>query len=1295
MYPNLPIEEVFKSMARNGMRKWLSALFVFTLLTGTLYVPPTLVPTAEASVAPSFHTGLENQDAIQPTWIDESELSGNVSRPETKVTDEMSHKGINALLYAGQSTGAGRSYAYNKVFETNLAVNADTTVSYWIYPQSRSTGEGGAEYHGKNSMNVAIDLAFDDGTYLHETEAKDQYGIGMHPEAQGNGGKLFPDKWNFVTANIGEAAKGKTIKRILVSYEQPGNAGTYRGFIDDIQVWNAGFDPTVYADPMLGTANNELDIIGFGGNRGNTFPGAVVPFGMIQWSPDTGYNDLGSGKAPLGSGYDYDKKSIAGFSLTHIDGPGCDIAQNVPFLPIVGDLRKSPATNFEDYGSSYRRENETAIPGYYSVLLDRYRIQAEFAPTERAGIGRFTYPATDKATMIINTGINASGVRDAFVQIDKENRMVTGWVNAGGFCGSKGSGGTLKEDTNNYTVYFAAEFSHPFAEVGTYKSGVITKDNVEERSEKPDHRKVGAYVKFDTSEDQVVQVKAAISYTNIDNAKLNLKTEIPGWNFDEVSKAARAKWKKALSSILVSGGTEKHKRMFYSFMYHAFVHPSVYNDANGDYRGFDQKIYNTGGKYTHYSAFSGWDVYRTQMQLIAMLFPDVGSDFAQSLVNSAKSRNGFLPKWSIANSETNIMNGDPASATIANMYAFGARDFDLQAAMEIMDHHASTPSSLNGRFNLEDYLALGYIPIERGGWVTGYSVEYAVADYAIAQFAKAIGDGERYHTYMSRAQNWRNSFEDGYIRPRKANGEFEGNFDPASEHGFQEANSAQYTWVVAFDYNGLFEKMGGIDAARDRLDFFFTELNGGSRKPYSFLGNQPSYGVPWAYNFAGQPWKTQDIARRAMFELFHDGPAGMIGNNDLGAGSAWFILASLGLYPEINGIGGFSLNAPLFEEALIRLGDRKTFTIRGHNNQSEEEALRMKYIDGVTLNGQTYASTWLPYEYMTDGGVLSFAVSDRANMTWGTGPVDPEHPSDSYLGSQIVNNGLYRLVNKATGQALEIPDEAAENGTAVQTGAVAATNRQVWSMNGNPYANYTIANVSAGLALGLDTELAKPVVRQADANHALKWEALATGDGYYMVKNVETKKWLKADDTGAVAADETNDLTDAHQWKFVQTLKPGATYRIVNANGGKALEANEEGQLQLGAYYTGADNQRWTVRQAGDGGFRFVNAASRNVLSLANGSSANSTRAVTEVPDDAKAYQTWDVLFAYQNAYRITNAALTNAGGPLHLGAQGTADAAPVVVTGTNAPGNAQLWKMIEVMDPFERRFDGNENQDE
>ncbi|NOV01441.1 GH92 family glycosyl hydrolase [Paenibacillus planticolens] len=1263
-------------MKRKAMRKVFSLLLCFVLLWGIVFIPPAFNQIADAA-APSFYAGFESQEAMQPNWVDESEASDHVSQAQSQISSEMRKSGKKALLFAGKATGTSTAYAYNKVFEVNIPVKSNTTLSYWIYPQSQSTLDGSTANHGKNSTYVAVDLAFDDGTYLHTYQAVDQHGILMHPEEQGKGDQLVLDTWNFVTSNVGSAAAGKTIQRILVSYEQSGNAGTYRGFIDDIQIRNSEFDPSVYANPLLGSQNNKLDIVGFGGNRGNTFPGAVVPFGMIQWSPDTGYNDLGSGKSPLGSGYDYDRKSIAGFSLTHIDGPGCDIAQNIPFLPVVGKMGKSPATNFEDYASPFQRENETAIPGYYSVLLDKYNIKTEFTATERTSIGRFTYPSSTQAMMLINTGINGTGVRDANVNIDKNSSMVTGYVNAGGFCGSKGSGGTLADNTNNYTVYFAAEFSQPFTEVGTYKGSQITKDNVSESSEIPNNRKVGGYVRFDTTDQKEVYVKVAISYTDIDHAKLNLKTENPGWNFESVKQSAQAKWKMALSKIQVSGGTDKHKRMLYSFLYHALIHPNVYSDVNGDYRGFDQKIYNTGGRYTHYSTFSGWDVYRTQMQLIGLLYPEIGSDIAQSFVDDAKSRNGFLPKWSIANSETNVMNGDPASITISNMYAFGARNFDLQEALKVMDFHASTPSSLNGRFNLADYLQLGYIPIERGGWVTGYIPEYNNADFAIAQFAKALGDDEKYNTYLNRSQSWMLSFKDGYIQPRLANGNFESSFDPASEHGFQEANSAQYTWVLPFNYKGLFEKMGGLEAARARLDFFFQKLNAGSTQPYSFLGNQPSYGIPWAYNFAGQPWKTQEIVRKGMVELFHDGPAGMIGNNDLGAGSAWFVLAALGLYPSIPGIGGFSMNAPLFEETTINLGDCKQIKLIG--NGASEDA---KYIQSLKLNGHNYDSTWLPYDLIKDGAVLDFTLGTTPNTSWATNPPEPQAPpSNGDLGSQVVDNGTYKLVNKLTGKVLEVPAENSSDGASVQLGSDVDGSHQKWSLNGAACTNYTLINESARKALDVNSsDGTQPLVKSPNTNEEQKWLVVAAEDGYYKVLNTKTKKVLSVTPSSGAVTTEAAASSEAQKWRMVQTPKSNAKYKIINANSGKVLEVSPTGEQQLGTDH-GGDNQKWQVTPAAGGGYQLLNPAAGKVLSVAGGSNANSTRTLIESNTNL-GYQKWKIDYVFANAFTVTNAALLNASQQkmyLNVLNSGTADGSVVNITGSSAYNNAQLWRFIEI----------------
>lgn len=1265
-------------MKKNMFRKACSLLLSGLLLGGLLNMPDALIPAAEAA-APSFYSGFEPSDPIQPKWSNEAEQSRNVTgiccgipQMESNVTQEAHQTGNHALLYAGN--GADEAYSYNQVFEVDIPVQAATSLSYWIYPESESTVGGTKIENGTNSTFASVDLKFEDGTYLHDVEVLDQNGVRLTPEEQGRSGMLLLDTWNFVTTSIGTAASGKTISRILISYGQTDHPGTFRGYVDEIQIRGSEFDGSQYADPMVGTQNNNLDIVGYGGNRGNTFPGATLPFGMVQWSPDTGYNDNGSGKAPLGGGYDYDAKSISGFSLTHISGPGCDISQNVPFLPVVGTLGRSPGTNFEDYASSFSHSTETSVPGYYSVTLDKYNVKTELTATARTGLGRFTFPSTTQASMLINAGVDGNGVREGSVNIEG-NTVVTGSVRTGGFCSSK-NGGNLSSN-NEYTVYFAAEFSQPFTESGTWIGGQINKDSASQRSDiANNNRKVGAFVKFDTTANQAVLVKVGVSYVSIDNAKLNMKTENAGWNFDSVKKSAQSDWKQKLNAIQVSGGTDSNKRIFYSALYHSFIHPNVFSDVNGEYIGMDNQIHRADG-YTHYANFSGWDVYRSQVQLIAVLFPQIGGDLAQSLINDAIHRGGFLPKWISANSETYIMNGDPASITIANMYAFGAKQFNTADALKVMDYTASTPSSLNPRANLDYYLSLGFIPVDKSSWGTGYAIEYENADFALAQFAKALGDMDKYNLYMNRAQTWMQSFnpETGYIQPRTSDGKFEASFNPGSNRGFQETNPAQMTWMLPFNYEGLIEKMGGTQKAAERLDYYFTELNAGDSKPYAFLGNEPSFGDPWIYNWVGQPYKTQDVVRRAMTELFHDGPSGLIGNDDLGATSSWYIWAALGLYPEIPGIGGFTLHAPLFEEALINLGDCKQ--IRIHGNGASDSA---KYVQSLNVNGSLYTSTWLPYGLIASGGDLDFTLGTAPNTSWGTGPQDIP-PSYSDLGTQVVHGASYKLVNKWTGQTLEAA--GGNDGDPVRLGADVSSEAQRWTLEGSACSAYTIMTGShkALQETAAEDGTSQAVIQSANGSPAQQWLVEPTDDGYYkLIQNGTRRLLTAASQSGSDMIMRDADQSDAQKWKLIRTVKPDVIYKLVNVNSGKALEVAQSGStaqtgVQIGAY-TEAPYQHWKIVSLAGGGYQLVNQADGHVLDVQNGGTANLTKAQMSANEE-KASQQWNFIFVAGDTFKVIN---VNSKRALDVSGSGVSDGTPVQIYDDNGSG-AQQWQLVPVME--------------
>ncbi|HEX8774148.1 MAG TPA: GH92 family glycosyl hydrolase [Pyrinomonadaceae bacterium] len=739
------------------------------------------------------------------------------------------------------------------------------------------------------------------------------------------------------------------------------------------------FNPAQYVNPFIGTANAPFkDYLG-GNGSGNTFPGATMPFGMIQWSPDT---EKGFGKDERGS-YLYADTAIRGFSLTHLSGPGCPVFGDVPFMPIVGQVRVSPASEPDAYLAKFSHAKEKASPGYYEVALET-GVEVKLSVTERTGLGTFTYPSSTDATMLVNAGRNATGVTDAEVELTSD-RQLSGSVTSGGFCGTR----------NKYRLYFVAEFDRPFKATGIWEESKLVPG-----SRRVKGARTGAYVTFDTTADRDLGMRVGISYVSTRNALANLRAENPGWDVEEARGRAQAGWNEALGRIEVSGGTTAEKQVFYTALYHTLLHPNLFSDANGEYIGFDDRLHKARG-YRHYTNFSGWDIYRSESPLIAFLFPKEASDMAQSLVGDAE-QGGGLPIWPVANDESGAMYGDPAVPIIASTYALGARDFDTRAALRAMIKGATDPETKSKTYperpGLADFLKYGYIPMEQKGLRGSPSValEYEIADFSLAQFARAHGDMETYAAMMRRAQWWTKIFdpERRYIRGRWADGSWLPGFDfkamlydknlpwrPESHKSYVEGNAVQYTWMIPHNMRALFDRIGGNEAVIKRLDSFFTELNAGPDRPYFFIGNEPVFAVPWAYNYAGQPWKTQAITRRALLELFTATPGGIPGNDDLGATSAWIVFAAMGLYPIIPGVGGFSINSPLFPAITVRLKDGRRLKITG-----EGATARAPYVQELRLNGKPYDSTWLPYEVIAKGATLQFKLGSTPNTRWATAP---------------------------------------------------------------------------------------------------------------------------------------------------------------------------------------------------------------------------------------------------------------------------------------------------------------------
>lgn len=725
--------------------------------------------------------------------------------------------------------------------------------------------------------------------------------------------------------------------------------------------------PVQYVDPFIGTDVSPADrfLAGFAG--GNVFPGASFPHGMVQWSPDTT-------TAP--GGYRYAQSVIQGFSLTHFSGRGCPAYQDFPFMPAIGPLAASPLDP-ADYASSFSHSNEVAMPGYYSVSLDASNIQVALTVTERSGFGQFTYPRSHDALMLINAGGSATGDDQAGtgVQIIGPNQIV-GSASSGRFC----------HGANTYTVYFAALFDRPFSTFGTWDGSAVMPHALTSSG-----KHAGAYVGFNTLEKQTVQVKVGISFVSTANALLNLEQEDPDWDFNAVRAQANSAWNARLSQIEVSGGTQQEKTVFYTALYHTLFHPNVFSDVNGQYIGFDRRVHTAQG-YTQYENFPGWDMYRSLIGLLSILEPKETGDMLQSLVMDAQQGGGALPRWEVANDNSGGMVGDSDDAVIATGYAFGVRNFDAQAALHAMDMGASQPGARAGRYHsregLSDYLGPGYVSTRLQGSAS-ITLEYATDDFAIARFSKALGKMRHYTTYMQRSQNWKHLFSaaSGYIEPRNPDGSFLTPFDPTSTDGFVEGNGLQYSWMVPYDLRGLFKAMGGDAKVIQRLNAHFTHLNAGPNSQYAFMGNEPEFEVPWEYDFAGASYRTQDVVRRIITQLFQADPAGLPGNDDGGAMSSWYVFAALGLYPEIPGVAGFALGSPLFPSVTVHLGNGSLLRIEGQG-----AAPTMRYVHGLNVNGRPYSSAWLPFAAIMHGATLQFALGDNPDVAWGKDTAAPALP---------------------------------------------------------------------------------------------------------------------------------------------------------------------------------------------------------------------------------------------------------------------------------------------------------------
>jgi predicted alpha-1,2-mannosidase len=765
----------------------------------------------------------------------------------------------------------------------------------------------------------------------------------------------------------------------------------------------AGADPVSYVNPLIGTSN-----------AGNTYPGAVTPFGMLAWSPQNSTGNQFSTPAP--GGYRYDATKIRGFSLTHLNGVGCSGANgDIPIMPIVGDVDSSPSADTKDatYASTFSHANETAQPGYYRVALDS-GATAALTTTARTGTGDFGYPADKPASMLFRTSNSESGSTAATVSIDPAARTVTGSVSAGNFCGPQSANN--RHDV--YTLYFTAHFDQPFAKTGTWTDGTLNAGSTSASGgtgysasgNAASGKGSGAYVTFAPGTQQV-QAKVAISYVSPGNAEANLRAENPpNKSFDAVRSQAAAAWNTDLGKIQVSGGSDDQQSTFYTALYHSMLEPTLTSDVNGQYLGGDRKTHTLSkGQHAQYGTFSGWDQYRAQVQLLTLLQPKAGSDYAQSLFNYATQRGGEWDRWLLENGKTSIMSGDPSDAALAGIYAFGGRDFDVKGALSSLVKAATVPTAddsdsagcnvecVGQRPALDQYMSLGYVPSDNchcwGG--AAETLEDAAADFGLSELAGQVGDHSDQQKFADRSGSWTNVFDPnataqgGYMRDRKADGSWAGaTFTPDTGNGFVEGSSARYTWMVYSDVAGLAQAMGGDQSAVSRLDAFFRkpdgsfDLTAADQTRYDPT-NEPDINAPYLYDYLGAPYKTQETVRAEVDGLWTNTPGGIPGNDDAGTMSSWYVFSALGMYPQVPSRADLVLTAPLFPHAVIHTGLGKTITVN-----APQASATNTYIEGLRTNGRTSDQPWVPASFVTHGGTLDYTLGSTPDTAWGSAKKD-------------------------------------------------------------------------------------------------------------------------------------------------------------------------------------------------------------------------------------------------------------------------------------------------------------------
>ena len=709
-----------------------------------------------------------------------------------------------------------------------------------------------------------------------------------------------------------------------------------------------------YVDPFIGS-----------GFHGHVFVGASVPFGMVQLGP----NNIDKGWDWC-SGYHYSDSICIGFSHTHLNGTGCGDMGDVMVMPMteVNVKRGNQDDIRSGYASYYRHETEEAHPDYYSVMLDRYDIKAELTATARVGLHRYTFPQGKQAHILVNLkdGVGSIVTNSYIRQIDEYTiegyRYTRGW-------------------SPMRKVYFVLQADKPIADLSLYDDTVQVAAKSQLKA-----RAVKGVLSF--GEQQQVMVKVALSPVSCENAMANLKAEMSGFDFEHVRKACAAQWNERLNRITIETDDEAAKRVFYTSNYHTMVAPTLFCDVNGQYRGINDMIYTAPEGFTNYTTLSLWDTYRTLNPLFTLVNDEMVPDIVNTMI-SIYHQNDKLPVWALQSGETNCMPGYSAVPIIADAYLKGFEGFDAEEAFAAMKATTVYPQQ-----NAVPYVVeRGYIPCDKVHEATSIAMEYAVDDWGVAAMAKKMGKQEDAELYARRAMYYKQYFDSEikFIRPKMDDGTWRTPYDPANSihmvGDFTEGNGWQYTFFAPHDVYGLIELFGGDEEFITKLDAFFVNNDSMGETASADItgligqyahGNEPSHHIAYMYAYAGQQWKVAEKVRFIMDEFYTDKPDGVIGNEDCGQMSAWYVMSSMGFYQENPSDGVFVFGSPRFDKMTVKVRGNNTLIIEAENNSKENI-----YIQEVYFNGKPYEKSYITYDELIAGGTLKFVMGPKPNKNFG------------------------------------------------------------------------------------------------------------------------------------------------------------------------------------------------------------------------------------------------------------------------------------------------------------------------